>query len=87
LFEYLGEHGFNKVPVIVTQYSINLQNDVDYIPVVTSVDGGGKEEVTYVPKKSEISITLKPQYAPHKLRKRFDLREFTTGQGYKNGFV
>ena len=32
-----GEHGFNKVPVIVTQYSINLQQDVDYIPVVTSV--------------------------------------------------
>lgn len=87
LFEYLGEHGFNKVPVIITQYSINLQPDVDYIPVVTSVSGGGKEEVTYVPTKSEISITLKPQYAPHKLRKRFDLREFTTGKNYNKGFV
>lgn len=87
LFEYLGEHGFNKVPVIITQYSINLQQDVDYIPVVTSVGGGGKEEVTYVPTKSEISITIKPQYAPHKLRKRFDLRSFTTGKNYNQGFV
>lgn len=87
LFEYMGEHGFNKVPVIITQYSINLQSDVDYIPVVTSVSGSGKEEVTYVPTKSEISITIKPQYAPHKLRKRFDLREFTTGKNYRHGFV
>jgi len=87
LFEYLGEHGFNKVPVIITQYSINLQNDVDYIPVVTSVAGNGNEETTFVPTKSEISITIKPQYAPHKLRKRFDLREFTTGKNYRHGFV
>ena len=87
LFEYLGEHGFNKVPVIITQYSINLQNDVDYIPVVTSVAGNGNEETTFVPTKSEISIAIKPQYAPLKLRKRFDLREFTTGKNYRHGFV
>ena len=87
LFEYLGEHGFNKMPCIITQYSINLQNDVDYIPVVTSVAGSGNEETTFVPTKSEISITIKPQYAPHKLRKRFDLREFTTGKNYRHGFV
>ena len=86
LFEYLGDHGFNKMPVIITQYSVNYDPEVDYIPVVTSVQGGGKEEVTYVPTMAEISITIRPQYAPHKLRKRFDLRSFTTGKNYDKGF-
>jgi len=86
LFEYLGDHGFNKMPCIITQYTVNLDPEVDYIPVVTSVAGGGKEEVTYVPTMAEVAITIRPQYAPHKLRKRFDLRSFTTGKNYDKGF-
>ena len=43
LFEYLGDHGYNKVPVIVSNYSMGLPNDVDYVPV--EVQG----TTTYVP--------------------------------------
>jgi hypothetical protein len=88
LFEYLGEHGFNKVPVIVTQYTVNLQDDVDYIPVETSTGGDTTNvETTYVPTKVNIALTLRPNYTPHKLRKRFDLRSFTSGKDYGKGFI
>lgn len=84
LFEYMGDHGFNKVPVVVTDYSISLDSEVDYVPVYTNV---AKGEVTYVPTKTNISITLQPSYTPHKLRKQFDLNAFSTGKQYKDGFI
>jgi len=84
LFEYLGDHGFNKVPVVLTSYSISYPADVDYVPVYTGVDQG---EVTYVPTMVNLQINLQPAYTPHKLRKRFDLQAFTTGKNYKDGFV
>lgn len=88
LFEYLGEHGFNKVPVIITQYTIALTDEVDYIPVQTSAGGDSvKVETTYVPSKVNIMMTLRPNYTPHKLRKRFDLRSFTSGKDYGKGFI
>jgi len=85
LFEYLGSHGFNKVPVVVTNYSMTLSDSVDYVPVKTNVNG--KKETTYVPTIADIMVTLQPTYAPHKLRKRFDLGAFTTGQNYEDGFI
>lgn len=84
LFEYLGKHGFNKVPVVITSYSITYGADVDYIPVKTDVLGG---EVTYVPTMFNMQINLQPSYAPHKLRKNFDLQNFTTGVNYKDGYI
>ena len=84
LFEYLGHHGFNKVPVVLTSYSISYPADVDYVPVHTGVDQG---ETTYVPTMVNLQLNLQPSYTPHKLRKRFDLQAFTTGKNYKDGFV
>lgn len=86
LFEYLGEHGFNKVPVVVTSYSISYSSDVDYVPLYTGVSSLGSE-VTYVPTMLNLQLNLQPSYTPHKLRKRFDLQNFTTGKSYKDGFV
>lgn len=81
LFEYLGDHGFNKVPVVVSNYSIQLPDNVDYVPVQVG------DTVTYVPTLTNIMITLKPQYSPHKLRTRFSLENITSGAAYKDGFV
>lgn len=81
LFEYLGDHGFNKVPVVVESYTYNLQNDVDYVPV--EVQG----TVTYVPTLVNISVTLLPQYTPHKLRRTFDLERLANGAAYRNGYI
>lgn len=81
LFEYLGDHGFNKVPVVVSNYSIQLSDDVDYVPVLVN------KTVTHVPTKTNIVITLTPNYTPHKLRRRFDLDAVRSGQAYKDGFI
>ena len=81
LFEYLGDHGFNKVPVVVTNWSMQLPDNVDYVPVQVN------NTVTYVPTLTNIMINLKPQYTPHKLRRRFSLEGITSGVAYKDGFI
>ena len=84
LFEYLGDHGFNKVPVVLTSYSMSYPADVDYVPVHTGVGGG---EVTYVPTLINLQLNMQPNYTPHKLRKQFSLTAFTSGKNYKDGFI
>lgn len=81
LFEYLGDHGFNKVPVVITNWSMQLPDDVDYVPVIVN------DQVTHVPTKSNIVITLTPTYTPHKMRRRFDLDAVRSGKAYKDGFI
>ena len=85
LFEYLGQFGFNKVPVIIRSYSFNLPDSVDYVPV--EVGTGAKKTVTYMPAETEIMIDMAPQYTYKKLRKRFDLDAFTSGKDYNKGFI
>jgi len=82
LFEYLGDHGYNKVPVIVSNYSMSLPNDVDYVPVDT-----GDGTVTYVPTILNIVCALTPQYTPSKVRRRYDINAIANGAAYKDGFV
>jgi len=81
VFEYLGDHGFNKVPVVVTNWSMQLPDNVDYVPVQVN------DTVTYVPTLTNIMINLKPQYTPHKLRRKFSVEAVTSGASYKDGFI
>jgi len=85
LFEYMGDHGFNKVPVIMRSYSIELPDSVDYIPVVSVV--GGEEQTTFVPTRTNIMVDLAPAYTPKKVREKFDLDAFRAGSLYKDGFM
>jgi hypothetical protein len=43
--------------------------------------------VTYVPTRTNITITLTPTYTPDKLRRRFDLEAITSGRAYRDGFI
>ena len=45
IFEYLGHHGFNKVPVILSGYSIELNDSVDYIPVTSVVKAKNSDKL------------------------------------------
>lgn len=85
LFEYLGDHGFNRVPVVLRSYTVEYSDQVDYVPVVTKI--GGKDTVTYVPTQTNIMIDLGVSYTPQKIRRKFDLQGLTTGELYKDGFV
>lgn len=81
LFEYLGDHLFHKVPVVISGYNFTLPDSVDYVPV--EWDG----TTTYVPTSSSFTINLLPTYNPNKLRNRFDLEKLKSGQAYKDGFL
>lgn len=81
LFEYLGDHGFNKVPVIVGNYSMSYPNDVDYVPVAVG------DTTTFVPTMVNVVVTLLPQYTPSKVRRRYDVNSIANGVAYKDGFI
>tara|TARA_B100000900_G_scaffold409102_1_gene424445 strand:+ start:204 stop:1016 length:813 start_codon:yes stop_codon:yes gene_type:complete len=81
IFEYLGEYGFNKVPVIIRSYNMQLPDGIDYIPVTYN----GK--TTYMPTETDIMIEMAPQYTYKKLRKTFDLGAFSSGKDYTKGFI
>ena len=83
IFEYLGDNGFNKVPVLLRTYSVQYDPEVDYVPV----EGPGEGEVTYVPTRTNITLDLIPNYTPHKLRKRFNIDTLRNGKGLRDGFI
>jgi len=87
LFEYMGDHGFNKVPVHIQDYSIQLPDDCDYVPVETNVGRSEKKETTFVPTRMNVMVNLIPHYSPRKTREQFDLEGLRKGTLYKGGFI
>lgn len=86
IFEYLGAFGFNKVPVIIRSFNIQLPDGVDYVPVEYNHPIEGNT-ITYMPTETDIMIEMVPQYTQKKLRSRFDLNAFTSGADYNKGFI
>ncbi len=79
-----GKYVLNDVPVVITNFTVDLPNDVDYIPVVVP----GDPAPNYVPTKSQITVTCVPNYARRAVS-RFDLKKFANG-GFirgKEGFL
>jgi hypothetical protein len=74
IFEAHGGAMFNKLPVVVTQFSITMPPDHDYIAVNT---GSG---ISRVPVFFDISVSLTVQNTPQALR-RWSLDTFRSG-GY-----
>jgi len=72
-----GASVFNNVPVVVTNFQVGLNDDVNYIRYTPTN--------TWVPVLSSVSVTVKPIYSRSKLR-QFSLQDYargsmTTGQG------
>lgn len=65
-----GEYMLNDIPVIMTNFTISLPEDVDYVAVPNSS--------SYVPAIFTISISLVVQNTPAELR-AFSLEQFRTG--------
>ena len=68
-----GASIFDKIPVIIRSFNIDLPNDVNYI----KCDTFGTS--TWVPVLSDIAVTLTPVYNRSRLRK-FSLRDFAKGR-------
>lgn len=86
-----GDYVFNNVPVVISNFTVDLPSDVDYIAVPLSVNIGEDEDgapisnsgTTWAPTASQISVTLKPTYSRRRVS-TFNLNDFVEGK-YING--
>ena len=87
-----GDHMFNKVPVIVQQFSVEQRTAVDYIstkqssvyktdasPDVVSTTGDNDTDQTWAPTVSLITIMVSPIYSRDSV-KNFSLGKFVRGE-------
>jgi hypothetical protein len=87
LFNYMGTHMFYDVPVVVTSYSVDLSDDVDYVSVYIGGKGSVySDEVTHVPAELTLNLELKPYYNPKKLRQNFKLSQLANGDLVRGKF-
>lgn len=91
---YLSGYGdfiFNRVPVVVKLFSMDLPDSVDYIKVPV-VEGASTDNTsssyTYVPTLSRLNVTVSPTYSRDEVSK-FNLDEFAKGGyiGSDRGFI
>ena len=68
-----GSSIFDKVPVIVKSFSVDLKDDVNYIRCNTFGTN------TWVPVISTVSVTLMPVYNRQKMR-QFNLQDYARGK-------
>lgn len=99
LFSYLGEHQFNRVPVVVKTFDFTLEPNIDYVPVNTSdlamyspgfgvnLSKSNNNGYTYVPTHLTATVELDTQYTPIKLRNEFDLDKFRSGKLMDKGYI
>jgi len=96
-----GDYVFKDVPVIVTNFTIDMPTDVDYLAVDLDFgfNGGNtintitsntdRARVAYVPVESQVTVTLQPIYSRSEVE-QFSLDKFVNG-GYigsgKRGFI
>lgn len=80
-----GDHVLNDIPVLITNFTVDLPADVDYISCLVPKEGG-KEN--YVPTQSQISVTVVPNYA-RSAHSQFNLTDFANGvyAGSGKGFI
>ena len=94
-----GDFIFNNVPVVVTNFTVDLPQDVDYIATglgkamstEKSVSGAAgqtikekRDSVSWAPTQSLITVTVQPLYSRRDIEK-FSLQNYVNGEYIKNG--
>ena len=74
-----GDYVLPNVPVVATNFTLNLEPDVDYIRVDIGPHG------SWVPVSSIISVTVQPIYSRRRVA-QFSLDAFVNGKGL-DGFI
>jgi hypothetical protein len=77
-----GLHVLNDIPVVITNFSLDLPQDIDYIECI--VDG----KSNYVPIETNLIVTCAPSYSRRSVA-GFNLKEFAEGKfvGRGQGFI
>lgn len=79
-----GDYVFNNVPVVITNFTVDMQSDVDYIATDISGSGGRSSSYAWAPTQSLISVTVRPTYSRASVS-AFSLNDFVNGAYVKNG--
>ena len=79
-----GDYIFNNVPVVISNFTIDLPVDVDYIACRLATSDGfsflnTSSGTNWVPTLSQITVTCKPTYSRRQVS-QFDLNSFVNGQ-------
>jgi hypothetical protein len=84
-----GDFVYNNVSCVIKTFSVTMDKDVDYISVRLGSSQKGAN-ISYVPTKSTVVVTLLPIYSRDKI-KTFDLTAFAKGKLITNvdgkGFI
>lgn len=85
-----GDYQFSSVPIVITDFSVELPTDVDYISTDTTSSGNGT--ITRVPTVQQFNITCLPLYSRRSISNDFGLRDFASGKllgkpGGRGGFI
>jgi len=77
-----GKHVLNNIPVVITNFTTDMPQDVDYIEC--EVNG----EINFVPTRGTFTVTLQPQYA-RRSHAKFSLNDYMEGKhiGNPEGWV
>lgn len=99
MFNYLGQHVFNNVPVLVKNFDYTFEANIDYVPVYTGSFEGYSDNIgvslanasgggySYVPTHLNVTLELDTQYIPIDLRNNFNLDDFRSGKLYNKGYI
>ena len=90
-----GDYVFNNVPCVVTNFTVDLPSDVDYIATPMTVKFQGENDqgipttynnsgTTWSPTQSQISVTLRPTYSRRRVSE-FNLQDFVDGKFVNGG--
>ena len=90
-----GSYVFNNVPVVVTNFNVDMRADVDYICTTQQGNAGDAEYTTYgdkqtiitnpdknstwAPALSTVTLQLQPVYSKESIKK-FNMRDFVNGR-------
>lgn len=83
-----GDYVFNDVPVILTNFTVDLPGEVDYIATNLPSNEFGSSEptsgISYAPVESQVTVTLQPAYSRSQVES-FSLSNFVNGNYLASG--
>jgi hypothetical protein len=90
-----GDYIFKNIPVVISNFTVDLPVEVDYIAVSLNAKSEGMNDMgipttynssgtTWVPTMSQITVTCKPTYSRRQVS-QFDLNGFVSGNYVLDG--
>jgi hypothetical protein len=85
-FSYLGEGGFDSMPVVITSFNMSYPKEVDYVST------GFNKENSMIPAECVINVTLMPAYdrttmaGTNSAKNPYSTGAFINGDLIKSGF-